>query len=109
VNSFYKLARRKGDAITITGVAVTIAAEGGKCVMARIALGAVGPVVLRAKEAEAMLQGAALTPELIAEAASRAAGECSPIDDIRASADYRRHTVEALTRRLVFQAWDQLA
>jgi carbon-monoxide dehydrogenase medium subunit len=109
VNSFYKLARRKGDAITITGVAVTIAAEGGKCVMARIALGAVGPVVLRAKEAEAMLQGAALTPELIAEAASRAAGECSPIDDIRASADYRRHTVEALTRRLVSQAWDRLA
>jgi carbon-monoxide dehydrogenase medium subunit len=108
-NSFYKLARRKGDAITITGVAVTIAAEGGKCSMARIALGAVGPVVLRAKQAEAMLEGAALTPELIAEAASRAAGECSPIDDVRASADYRRHTVEALTRRLVSQAWDRLA
>ena len=107
VNSFYKLARRKGDAITITGVAVTIAAEDGKCTMARIALGAVGPVVLRAKGAEAMLEGAALTPDLIAEAASRAAGECSPIDDIRASADYRRHTVEALTRRLVAQAWER--
>jgi carbon-monoxide dehydrogenase medium subunit len=104
VNSFYKLARRKGDAITITGVAVTIAIKGGKCSMARIALGAVGPVVSRAKEAETMLENNALTSELIAMAASRAAGECSPIDDVRASADYRRHTVEALTRRLLSQA-----
>ena len=104
VNSFYKLARRKGDAITITGVAVTIAVAGGKCSMARIALGAVAPVVMRAKQAEALLEGNVPTPELIAEAASKAAGECSPVDDIRASADYRRHTVEALTRRLVSQA-----
>jgi carbon-monoxide dehydrogenase medium subunit len=104
VNTFYKLARRKGDAITITGVGVTIAIAGGKCSRARIALGAVAPVVLRAKAAEALLEGNALTPDLIAEAASKAAGECSPVDDIRASADYRRHTVEALTRRLVSQA-----
>jgi carbon-monoxide dehydrogenase medium subunit len=103
-NSFYKLARRKGDAITITGVAVTIAVAGGKCTMARIALGAVAPVVLRAKAAEALLEGAALTSDLIAEAATMAARECSPVDDVRASADYRRHTVEALTRRLVSQA-----
>lgn len=106
-NSFYKLARRKGDAITITGVAVTIAAANGKCTMARIALGAVAPVVMRAKKAEAMLAGHALTAELIAGAAATAAGECSPIDDIRASAEYRRHTVEALTRRLVGQGWDR--
>jgi len=109
VNGFYKLARRKGDAITITGVAVTIAARGGKCAMARIALGAVAPVVVRATAAEAMLEGKALTAELIAAAAASAADECSPIDDIRASAEYRRHTVAALTRRLVSQAWDRLA
>lgn len=108
VNSFYKLARRKGDAITVTGVAVAVAEKGGKCAMARIALGAVAPVVMRAKAAEAMLEGQALTPELIAVAAASAAGECSPIDDIRASCGYRRHTVEALTRRLVSQAWDRL-
>lgn len=107
-NNFYKLARRKGDAITITGVAVTVAAEGGKCEMARIALGAVAPVVLRAKKAEAMLDGQALTSELIAEAAVTAAGECSPIDDVRASAEYRLHTVEALTRRLLSQGWDRV-
>ncbi|MCC6194887.1 MAG: FAD binding domain-containing protein [Burkholderiales bacterium] len=107
-NAFYKLARRSGDAITITGVAVTLCVENGLCAKARIALGAVAPVVMRAKKAEALLTGARLTPAIIGAAAREAAGECSPIDDIRASAQYRRHTVEVLTRRLVSQAWEAL-
>ena len=106
---FYKLARRKGDAITVTGVAVTLSVADGKCTKVRIALGAVAPIVFRAKEAEALLEGQALTPALIDAAAAAAVAACSPIDDIRASADYRRHTAEVLTRRLVAQAWDQLA
>lgn len=109
VNTFYKLARRIGDAITVTGVAVTLVVENGACAKARIALGAVAPVVLRAKQAEALLEGQVLTPALIDAAAARAAAECSPIDDLRASADYRRHTVEALTRRLVSRAWQELS
>jgi len=109
VNVFYKLARRKGDAITVTGVAVTIEAAGGVCTRARIALGAVAPVVLRAKTAEARLEGRALTPSIIEEAAAAAAAAASPIDDVRASAEYRLHTVEALVRRLVSQAWERLA
>jgi CO/xanthine dehydrogenase FAD-binding subunit len=108
-NSFYKLGRRKGDAITVTGVAVTLAVADGRCSRARIALGAVAPVVLRAKKAEAMLEGESLTPALIDAAARQAVGECSPIDDLRASADYRRHTVHVLTRRLVSQAWERLS
>ena len=109
VNTFYKLARRKGDAITVTGVAVTIVAAGGICTRARIALGAVAPVVLRAKEAERGLEGRALTPAAIDEAAAAAARAASPIDDLRASAEYRLHTVEALVRRLVSQARERLA
>jgi carbon-monoxide dehydrogenase medium subunit len=108
VNLFYKLARRKGDAITVTGVAVTIAIANGRCTCARIALGAVAPVVFRARRAEAMLEGAALTPALIEAAAREAAEESRPIDDIRASAEYRRHMVRVLTRRLVSQAAERL-
>ncbi len=105
---FYKLALRKGDAITVVGVAVALSVENGVCNRARVALGAVAPVVKRATAAEALLTGQVLTPATIEEAARRAVEEVDPVDDIRASAGYRRHTVHALTRRLVTQAWDQL-
>ena len=109
VNRFYKLARRKGDAITVTGLAVTIVVVNGICSKARIALGAVAPIVMRATAAEAVLEGQRLTPDLVDEAGRKAAEQCSPIDDIRASAGYRRHTVHMLTRRLVNEAWAQLS
>ncbi len=106
---FYKLALRKGDAITVVGVAVALSVENGVCSRARVALGAVAPVVKRATAAEALLTGQALTPASIEEAARRAVQEVDPVDDIRASAGYRRHTVHALTRRLVTQAWERLS
>ncbi|HLX28042.1 MAG TPA: xanthine dehydrogenase family protein subunit M [Casimicrobiaceae bacterium] len=108
VNRFYKLARRKGDAITVVGVAITIAAGNGVCTKARIALGAVTPYPVRARRAEALLEGKRLTPALVEDAARQAVEESSPIDDIRASADYRRHGVHVLTRRLVGEAWTKL-
>ena len=101
---FYKLARRAGDAITVTGVAVLLASEGGRCSRARIALGSVAPTVFRAEAAEACLQGARLTAGTISEAARLAREAARPIDDIRASAQYRRDMVEVLVRRLLTQA-----
>ena len=107
-NLFYKLARRKGDAITVVGVAVFLATASGRCRIARIALGAVAPTVKRATAAEQMLEGQALSSELIDAAARQALAESSPIDDVRASADYRRHSVYVITRRLLTQAWERL-
>ena len=107
-NLFYKLARRKGDAITVVGVAVTVTRKGDRCTDARIALGAVGPTVFRAKQAEAILSGGILSKKLIEDAAQKAMEEANPIDDLRASADYRRHSVRVLTRRLISQAWNSL-
>lgn len=99
--AFYKLARRKGDAITVTGVAVSLRLDGGSCARARIALGSVAPVPMRARKAEALLEGAELTPGRIAAAAAAAMEECSPIDDVRATGEYRRHMVGVLVARLV--------
>ena len=107
-NLFYKLARRKGDAIAVVGVGVTVTRKGDRCTQARIALGAVGPTVFRAKDAEKMLTGAPLSEELIEEVAQIAMKQSNPIDDLRASADYRRHSVHVLTRRLITQAWQSL-
>ena len=105
---FYKLARRKGDAIAVVDVAVGLTVRGGKCERARIALGAVAPIVKRARDAERMLEGEALSAALIEAAARQAAAESSPVDDIRASAEYRRHAVHMLARRLLTQASEQL-
>ena len=104
INSFYKLARRKGDAITVTGVAIAVDFEGDVCSRARIALGAVAPTVKRATEAEDILIGKPLTHDLITAAAEKAITETIPIDDVRASAEYRSHCVGVLTRRLLTQA-----
>lgn len=104
---FHKLARRRGDAITVVGIAVGLTVESGTCTSARVALGAVAPVVKRATEAEQLLQGRALSAELIETAARRAVEASDPIDDVRASAAYRRHGVYVLTRRLLTQAWDR--
>ncbi len=106
---FYKLARRKGDAITVVGVAISLAMENGICTRARIALGAVAPLVKRVQSVEEMLEGNALDPELIEAAARGAAQQSSPIDDVRASGKYRRQQVFVLVRRLVSQAWQSLS
>jgi CO/xanthine dehydrogenase FAD-binding subunit len=105
---FYKLALRKGDAIAVTSVAVLLGAERGKCTTARIALGAVAPTVMRVPESERILMGEALTDATVEKAASMARDACRPIDDIRASAEYRRHAVGVLVRRLVIQAWERI-
>ena len=113
--AFFKLGLRRAQAISVVSVAAVVALtsdsfpseeEGPGVRAAAIALGAVTPVVTRAVEAEAFLIGKALDDATIAEAARRAVAAASPIDDIRASADYRRAMVEALTARLLRQLRD---
>ncbi len=94
--------------ISVVGVAsvITLAPDDGVCVDVRIALGAVGPTVFRAKKAEAILRGKELTEDLIAKAAMAAAEESNPIGDIRSPAEYRKDMVEVLTKRATKHAFD---
>jgi carbon-monoxide dehydrogenase medium subunit len=92
---------RKQMDIAVVGVAAAHTLEGGSVRRARIALGAVAPTPLRARGAEASLEGAPLTPEAISHAAGIAATECSPISDVRGSAEFRRHLVQVMTRRML--------
>jgi CO/xanthine dehydrogenase FAD-binding subunit len=96
---YYKLGKRKADAISIVSIAIVLRRKSDKVEHVRIALGAVAPVAMRAPEAEALLLGNELSERTIFAAASAAAAEVSPIDDFRASADYRRRMVEVLVRR----------
>jgi carbon-monoxide dehydrogenase medium subunit len=84
--------------IAVAGVAAALTLDqDGKIAGARIALGAVAPVPMRATQAEVLLCGQACTEDLLHEAGATAAQEAKPIDDLRASAEYRRHLVNILT------------
>lgn len=96
---YYKLGKRKADAISIVSLAMTVRLERGKVEQARIALGAVAPVAVRTPETEALLLGETLDEAFINAAAATAAREARPIDDFRATGAYRRQMVEALVRR----------
>ncbi len=101
-SAFYKLGPRLAMAIAIVSVAVRVTRDGdGEVAACRIALGAVAPTPLRAEEAEAIIASRGLTVDSIAEAAAVASQACSPIDDIRATADYRRRMVGVLVGRLL--------
>ncbi len=71
---------------------------------ARIVLGAVGPVPMRAKKAEQLLVGTLATEAALEEAGRAAAAECRPISDIRGSEEYRRDMVRVFTKRALRKA-----
>ena len=98
--------RRELD-IAVVGVGTQLTVQDGKCTKARIALGAVAPVIVRATEAEQALEGQEVTPELLDKAAGLAVGSAKPISDQRGSAEYRLHLVRVLTRRTLQTAFER--
>ena len=104
-SEYYKCSPRHQMDLAYVGVAVAIDLdEKQKCRSARIALGAVAPVPLRAKKAEALLQGQMLSETLVEQVAEQATAECSPIADVRSSAAYRSNMVRVLTKRALLNA-----
>jgi CO/xanthine dehydrogenase FAD-binding subunit len=78
----------------------------------RIALGSVGPTIIRCRDAEAWLKstqdlsaGQSISLEVANEFGRRAAAESSPIDDHRSTARYRRHAISVLASRLLRKAY----
>jgi CO/xanthine dehydrogenase FAD-binding subunit len=101
---YLKLTPRRAMDLAIVGVAVVVIAEDGVCRDISIALGAVAPTPIRAKKAEAVLRGQKLDEKTVEKAAQTASSESKPIDDHRASAEYRRDMVKILTRHAISQA-----
>ena len=97
--SFQKLGRTETD-ISLVNAAVGLQIDArGRIKWARIALGAVGPTPLRARNAEDLLLGNTFNDDLLARAGEAVMREVSPIGDGRASADYRREMSGVLARR----------
>ena len=99
--AYWKHTRRKAMDLPILGVATLLSFEedGSTCTKARIALGVAAPTPMRAKQAEAFLEGKKINATILEEAGKIASQEATPRTSIRGSEWYRREIIGVLLRR----------
>lgn len=102
--AYMKLERKVGDyAIVAAGAQVTLA-DDGTIAKAGIGLTNVGPVSLKATDAEAALVGNEPADDLLKQAAGMAADIAEPTSDLRGPAEYKKDMVRVLTLRALRRA-----
>jgi CO/xanthine dehydrogenase FAD-binding subunit len=101
--TFLKLGLREAHFISVANVAawVRCVPDGVSFSDIRIAMGAVAPVVVRARNCEEFLRNRALSEDVIWRAGEIASSESSPIGDVRGSAEYRRAVMPSLLYKAV--------
>jgi carbon-monoxide dehydrogenase medium subunit len=102
---YEKFGLRGASALAVAGVAAWVRVAEATIQECRIVLGAVHPVPLHAETASSSAVGHSLSSELSRAVGEIAAGECSPISDVRGSAEYRRELVRVLTVRALERAY----
>jgi CO/xanthine dehydrogenase FAD-binding subunit len=114
--SFSKIGTRNAMVIAVAGLCLVIDEDGHRV---NVALGSVGPTILRATEAEQQIAAAmqstaawedpsvTLTDQVIDEFAELVAAAAQPLDDVRGTAAYRRHGCRVLARRAITWALNQ--
>ncbi|MBI5586294.1 MAG: xanthine dehydrogenase family protein subunit M [Deltaproteobacteria bacterium] len=105
--SYFRLSKRKALTLPMLVAAAVVTVDPGRKIFREtaIALGPVAPTPYRALPVEAQLRGAALSREVIREAAAAAVAECSPRDSLlRGSCDYRQEMIQVLVRRALQKA-----
>ena len=101
VSRYEKVGKRKAMAIAVASLAACLhLSPEGTIETARLAWGSVGPTIVTSPEIEAVMRGQSLTPELLRGLIPAVERAVSPIDDIRASAVYRRKVAANLFLRL---------
>lgn len=108
-SAYVRLEYRRSMEIAVVGAAVAVsvagdpASPGARVTSARVALTAVAPTIVRSPSAEAALTGSSGSDGCRA-AGTAAAADATPIDDVRASADYRRAMIETVVARAALAA-----
>lgn len=93
----YKVGKRGTDDISVVAASFTVDVDAdGTVVHARLAYGGVAATPVRARDVEALLLGTRLDRATVAHAAGLLADTFTPLDDLRASAVYRRRLVGSL-------------
>ena len=99
-SAYIRLEYRRAMEIAVVGAAALVTlSRDGRIAAARVALTAVAPTIVRAPDAEAALVGAAADGATFRTAGAAAAAAARPIDDVRASADYRRAMLAVVVAR----------
>lgn len=106
--AYFKLERKVGDFATAAVAAqVTLSAD-GVCERAGIGLTNVGPVPLKATQAEDSLRGKKLDAASLVEAGRLAAEIAEPSSDLRGPAEYKKGLVAELTKRALSRAAERV-
>jgi aerobic carbon-monoxide dehydrogenase medium subunit len=95
----------------VVGAAAVVVVSGGACTAARVAVGGATPTAVRAAAVEKALVGAAPSPETIARAAAAVSGDLGGdlLEDIFASAEYRRAMAAVYVKRALSSAFERVA
>lgn len=101
---FYKVSRRRDLDIATFTAAIRLRLSGDTIAEASIAFGAVGPIILRARNTEAFLQGRPLDEDTMRAAGDVAIAEITPISDVRGAADFRYQ----LTRNILLKFFHEI-
>jgi carbon-monoxide dehydrogenase medium subunit len=92
------------EGMSIVAAAASVRVVGGRIEEARIALGCVGSVPVRAERVEERLAGAEASSTAVADAVAGLGETLDPPSDVNASADFRRRMAEVYTRRALLAA-----
>lgn len=101
VARFYKFGMRPALDISTISIGIAGVKKDGALTDTRVAFGAVAPTPVRAPQTEAALEGRPLDDATIETAANAARDEVNPIDDVRATAWYRKELIHNMTKRML--------
>ena len=114
--SFSKIGTRNAMVISVAGLCCVLDEDAQQV---RVALGSVGPTIIRATEAEAFIAGAmkdagvwadpaiVVPDDKLREFSEQVALAARPIDDVRGTASYRLHALKVLARRALSWALEE--
>lgn len=103
--SFEEVTRRHGD-FALVGIVTQVTLDGGSVDDARVVVFGVGSKPMRIAAAERRLVGtsASAVDEALLDQVAAETAALNPVDDIHATADYRRHAAGVLIRRGLVRA-----
>jgi carbon-monoxide dehydrogenase medium subunit len=105
--SYVKLGRRNSFTLSVVAVATVLKVRNGVFEDVRIALNAVAPTPVRARSVELFLKGREVKSEAIEKASELVLNDISPISDVRASAEYRKHVSKVLVKDTLLKALER--